>query len=43
MENNDLLKEISRRLGILIALQMKTQSEDFQLQMELKFYRVLKW
>jgi len=29
MENNDLLKEISRRLGILIALQMKTQSEDF--------------
>lgn len=29
MENNQLLKEISRRLGVLIALQIKTQSEDF--------------
>ena len=29
MENKELLKEISRRLGVLIALQMKTQSEDF--------------
>jgi len=29
MENEELLKEISRRLGVLIALQMKTQAEDF--------------
>jgi len=29
MENNEILKEMSRRLGVLIALQMKTQSEDF--------------
>lgn len=29
MENKELLKEISRRLGVLIALQIKTQSEDF--------------
>jgi DNA-binding CsgD family transcriptional regulator len=26
---NELLQTISRRLGVLIALQMKTQSEDF--------------
>lgn len=29
MENQELLKEISRRLGVLIALQMKAPSEDF--------------
>jgi len=29
MENIELLKEISRRLGVLIAIQLKTQSEDF--------------
>jgi len=29
MSNEEMLKEISRRLGVLIALQMKNQSEDF--------------
>lgn len=29
MENKELLEAISRRLGVLIALQMKAQSEDF--------------
>jgi DNA-binding NarL/FixJ family response regulator len=29
MENKELLEAISRRLGVLIALQMNTQSEDF--------------
>lgn len=29
MESKDLLEAISRRLGVLIALQMKAQSEDF--------------
>ena len=29
MNNEEMLKEISRRLGVLIALQMKNQSEDF--------------
>lgn len=28
MENNKLLESISRRLGILIALQLKAQSQD---------------
>jgi len=29
MENKELLQAISRRLGVLIALQMKAQSENF--------------
>lgn len=29
MENKELLEAISRRLGVLIALQMKAQSENF--------------
>ena len=29
MENKELLEAISRRLGIMIALQMKAQSENF--------------
>jgi DNA-binding NarL/FixJ family response regulator len=29
MENKEILEAISRRLGVLIALQMKAQSENF--------------
>lgn len=29
MNNEETLKEISRRLGVLIALQMENQSENF--------------
>jgi transposase len=29
MNNEEILKEISRRLGVLIALQMENQSENF--------------
>ena len=31
MENKELLQSISKRLGILIALQMKTQSDTFSI------------
>lgn len=31
MENYEILKEISRRLGVLIALQMKPQSKDLSM------------
>lgn len=29
MENKELLQSITKRLGVLIALQLKTQSENF--------------
>lgn len=29
MNNEEILKEISRRLGVLIALQIENQSENF--------------
>ena len=31
MENKELLETISRRLGVLIALQMRMQSENFSI------------
>jgi DNA-binding CsgD family transcriptional regulator len=34
---NDLLQSISRRLGVLIALQMRSQSEDFSTTQGVEF------
>jgi DNA-binding NarL/FixJ family response regulator len=34
---NDLLQSISRRLGVLIALQMRSQSDDFSTTQGVEF------